>query len=192
MLEVIEGQYVAINAEEDLLSDTLQEVKDQLHRLNNALYPVPEPKKAKIAVQNLSLSLKYFREERAYTPDKMYYAYTEKVAGQCGRMLKQFEEYRILGAGAFNAKQSVTEYLILRKFVLRLEKAMVKELYFQRKKTVTRTVLSIQEAAKERGRNELTVRRQIRSNKIMAFQLAKAWWIPIEEVRKIKRGKVPC
>ncbi|WP_029198795.1 hypothetical protein, partial [Paenibacillus alginolyticus] len=133
--------------------------------------------------------LHQFRIEKQPADDDLYFMSIQKIAIKCTQMRSDLKPLVGESEKKFNKEEVEREYMILRRYVLGLEKSIVKQFYFWDKGVVAKKILSIERAAANSSKSEITIRRYIKSETVKAYKLIKIWWIPIEELKNIKRGQ---
>jgi len=173
-----------------VLKEIVKRLKHHVRAINQTYHKKGIGRLTRLSLQQQDIQLMWglihdFRLTHPDQDDAIYFPILGKIGKYCYEIR---EKYIILKAAPSPEveKQAISEYLALREFVYQLEQMVVKHFYFMDTGTVSRWVMPIGKAAQRSKRSEITIRRYIRNEKIRAYQLAKQWWIPLEELHRIQ------
>jgi len=165
---------------DSLFSDFISKIKNYLHQLNRSFF-ILDIRKFKVEPLSKILSeVNFFIQYNNDLNEDILEA-LNRISGQAYRMYNLLEK-------DYQKDQFTKEFLILRKFIERFEKKVVKFQYFIDTGIKATKVGGITWASKITKKSEVTIRRYIHNEKIQAYKVTKKWWIPYEELTtRLKR-----
>lgn len=163
--------------EADDFQEILEEIKLHLHDMNH-LFFVNTPfieSLVKKKVRVIWTLINDIRIENEF-PNEEPYTSLQKIAGQLGRM------GTILRRNIFDQEMIIREFMILRGFVEQYEKNLAAFIYYEKVGIRASRMISLQEAAIQIEKSEVTMRRYVHSEKVLGIRLTRKYWIAIEEL----------
>jgi hypothetical protein len=165
------------------LEDLLNVVKERSHELNRLFFTGLRNKKNVMLsqIQLIWAIIHTFRSSYDELPDEEPYRSIQKMAAQLSRMRN------FLLHNDFDKTIMEREFMVFRRFVEQYEKNIVRKIYFEETGIWAEKVGNLLWASKIIDKSEVTMRRYVFSGKVKGYKITKKWWIPFEEVIKLKK-----
>lgn len=168
------------------LIDMITEIKRLLHEFNHSLFQANMKDHMVQLLGTIWLKLHRYRdrEEVKLLEPNLVMKAVDASAAMSTKLRKS-----LLEADTIRKEEIEVEYMKLRQYIARLEKDIARQFHLANTGIVSEKVLTIEQAAKRSGKSNITIRRHLKNETISAYKLIKLWWIPIEELPKLSRGK---